>query len=76
MTSEEVKEAMDAFAPVWYDGRQFERITAYIYRIIKNPHTGKYKHILQCELQEKVGNSVVIIAAEQVSKEREENKCT
>ena len=53
MTSEEIKQAMHNFSPVIYDGIEYERITAYIYRIIKTHKAGKYKTIMHVELQDK-----------------------
>lgn len=60
MTSEQVKEAMHNFTPVIYDGIKYKRISAYIYRVVFNKHTGKYKTIYQVELLDKNENSVTI----------------
>lgn len=65
MTSEEIKDAMLKFKPVKYKGITFNRITAYIFRVVETTH-GKYKTIMQCELMDKNGNSVVIAESEKV----------
>lgn len=66
MTSEEIKKAMHEFSPVVYNGIEYERITAYIYRIIKTHGAGLYKTILQVELQDKNTNSITIADAKKV----------
>lgn len=66
MTSEEIKKAMRNFSPVRYKGIEYEKINAYIYRIYRNPHSGKYKAAFQLELQDKRANSVIIAEAEKV----------
>lgn len=66
MTSAEIKQAMQAFAPIEYNGAVYERITAYIYRIIKDPHTGKFRAIFQVELLAKSGNSVTIASTDKI----------
>ena len=66
MTSEEIKTAMHEFTPVKYDGIEYERITAYIYRIIKTHKAGRYKTIMQVELQDRKSNSVTIADAKKV----------
>ena len=66
MTSEEIKKAMLAFAPVKYNGIEFSRISAYIYRVVETHEKGKYKTILQCELLDRSGHSVTIAEAEKV----------
>lgn len=66
MTSEEIKKAMLEFAPVIYKGIVYKNINAYIYRIYKNPHTGRYKECFQLELQDYCGNSVTIANANDV----------
>lgn len=60
LTSEEIKQAMHTFAPVEYGGVVYERITAYIYRVIKDQRTGKYTTTLQVELADKCGRSVIV----------------
>ena len=67
MTSEEIKKAMREFAPVIYKGIEYQRINAYIYRIIENKRTGKFKEIFQLELQDKRGNSITIANANDVN---------
>ena len=64
MTSEEIKQAMKTLAKVKYRGVIYDRITAYIYRVVS--HEKNYKTVLQCELLDKCGNSVVIAEAEKV----------
>lgn len=66
MTSEEIKKAMREFAPVIYKGIEYKNINAYIYRIYKNPHTGKYKECFQLELQDRHANSITIANADEV----------
>ncbi len=66
MTSEEIKKAMLNFTPVIYDGIEYERINAYIYRIVKTHQAGKYKTIMQVELHDKKTNSVTIADAKKV----------
>ena len=64
MTSEEIKKAMREFVPVRYNGVEYKQINAYIYRIYRNPHSGKLKEAFQLELQDKRANSVIIAEAE------------
>ena len=66
MTSAEIKEAMQNLTPVKYNGVVYQSITAYIYRRVTHPHTGKYKFILQCELLDRCGHSVTVVDAENV----------
>lgn len=66
MTSEQIKKAMRGFAPVRYKGIEYKQINAYIYRIYRNPQTGKFKEAFQLELQDKKTNSVTIAEAEKV----------
>lgn len=66
MTSEEIKKAMLNFTPVIYDGIEYERITAYIYRIVKTHKAGKYRTVMQVELQDKKTNSVTVAEARKV----------
>lgn len=65
MTSEEIKQAMLNFTPVMYEGIEYERINAYIYRIVNS--SGKYRTVMQVELKDKKANSVVIADAKKVS---------
>ena len=67
MTSDEIKKTMRDFAPVVYKGNEYERINAYIYRIFRNPNSGKYKESLQLELQSIGANSVTIAEADKVT---------
>jgi hypothetical protein len=60
MTSAEIKQAMISFAPVIHRGIEYQRISAYIYRIYLNPLTHKYREAFQVELLDKNGNSVTI----------------
>ena len=76
MTSAEIKRAMVNFSPVICNGIEYQKINAYIYRIVSNPHTLIAKEILQVELQDKSGNSITIARADDVTllENREENK--
>lgn len=67
MTSDEIKKAMREFAPVVYKGNKYERINAYIYRIYRNPNSGKYRETFQLELQSIGANSVTIAEADKVT---------
>ncbi len=60
MTSAEIKQAMVSLAPVIHRGIEYQRISAYIYRIYLNPVTHKYREAFQVELLDKNGNSVTI----------------
>lgn len=66
MTSDEIKKAMREFAPVIYKGIEYEKINAYVYRIYRNPHTGKFREAFQLELQAVGANSVTIAEADKV----------
>lgn len=66
MTSTEIKKAMINFTPVIHRGIEYQRISAYIYRIFVSPHTGKYKETFQVELLDKNGQSVTIADANEV----------
>lgn len=66
MTSEEIKKAIHAFSPVRYNGINYRRITAYIYRAIETHKRGTFKIVMQCELLDCGKNSVTIAEAEKV----------
>lgn len=66
MTSEEIKQAMRNETPVKYNGVKYDKITAYIYRAIKDNHTGLIKFIFQVELVDTCGISVLIADAGKV----------
>lgn len=66
MTSEEIKKAMREFAPVRYNGIEYKRITAYIYRVVETHKKGTFKTVMQVELLDYGGNSVTIAEAEKV----------
>lgn len=66
MTSEEIKAAMYAFAPVRYQGQTYSRITAYIFRVVESVHRGTYRTIFQVELLDRNRNSVTIAEADKV----------
>lgn len=66
MTSDEIKQAMLDGSPVKYKGIEYKCITAYIYRRITDRHSGKATFILQCELLDRCGHSVVIVDAKKV----------
>lgn len=71
MTSEQVKEAMRNFSPVIYDGIEYKRITAYIYRVIKSKHEATFKTILQVELLDRKECSVTIADPKKVELKEE-----
>ena len=60
MTSSEIKEAMVNLAPILHRGIEYQRITAYIYRIYISPNSHKYREAFQVELLDKNGQSVTI----------------
>lgn len=60
MTSDQIKKAMVNFTPVIHRGIEYQRISAYIYRIYVSPHSHKYKEAFQVELLDKHGQSVTI----------------
>ena len=66
MTSAEIKQAMVNFSPVIHRGIEYQRISAYIYRIYVSPHTGKFKEAFQVELMDKNGQSVTIADANDI----------
>ena len=66
MTGEEIKKAMREFSPVRYNGIVYERITAYIYRVVTVSMSNKTRAILQVELLDKCKNSVTIAEADKV----------
>lgn len=66
MTSKEIKQAMQNRTPVKYKGEEYKGITAYIYRRVTDLHSGADTFILQCELLDRSGHSVVIADAERV----------
>jgi hypothetical protein len=66
MTSEEIKKAMQEFSPVRYKGIEYKRITAYIYRVVREPMRNSLKGIIQVELLDKNENSVTIAEPEKV----------
>lgn len=62
MKPEEIRKAIDERAPVVYEGKVYPCITAYIYRMIRDPYNGRYHPILQVELLSKSNvNSVLIV---------------
>ena len=67
MNSAEIKQAMVAFAPVLYKGIEYQRISAYIYRIYLNPHSHKFREAFQVELLDKNGQSVTIADANEIT---------
>lgn len=60
MNSAEIKQAMVNFTPVIHRGIEYQRISAYIYRIYKSPSSHKYREDFQVELLDKNGQSVTI----------------
>lgn len=69
MSSDEIKEAMEKFTPVRFDGVRYERITAYIYRLVPSrKHAGMFRRVMEVELLSTSGksNSVVIAPADKV----------
>ena len=74
MTSEEIKKAMHSRTPVVYDGIVYKCISAYIYRMAENPATRGFKPILQVELLDRNGGSVVIASPNKITIHEEINK--
>lgn len=66
MNSAKIKQAMVNFTPVIHKGIEYQRISAYIYRIFKNPNTHKYREDFQVELLDKNGQSVTIANAREI----------
>ena len=66
MNSDEIKYAMQNFLPVVFEGKKYRYIQAYIYRVVKNIHTGKYKGIFQVELLDMNGFTVVIASTDKI----------
>ncbi len=66
MNSAEIKQAMVNFAPVIHRGIEYQRISAYIYRIYKSPRSHKYREDFQVELLDKNGQSVTIANAREI----------
>lgn len=62
MKSEEIRKAIDERTPVVYEGKVYSCIQAYIYRMIRDPHNGRYHSILQVELLSRSNSNSVIIA--------------
>ena len=60
-SSEQIKAAMLDYTPVEYDGCEYTRITAYIYRVSERDAYGKRRAFMQAELLSRTGNSVVIV---------------
>ena len=60
-TSEQIKAVMFNRTPVEYEGNEYARITAYIYRISERDAYGKSRTFMQAELLSNTGNSVVIV---------------
>lgn len=67
LTSDEIKEAMHTFAPVEFNGIVYDRITAYIYRVVKDRRTGRYTTTLQVELADRCERSVVVAPANKIN---------
>ena len=67
MTSKEIKKAMEDGTPVEYKGVHYKGIVAYIYRRVEDIHSGKVTFILQCELLDRCGHSVVVADADKVN---------
>lgn len=66
MNSAEIKQAMVNFTPVIHKGIEYQRISAYIYRIYVSPNTHKYREDFQVELLDKNGQSVTIANAREI----------
>lgn len=67
MTSAEIKQAMVNFTPVIHRGIEYQRISAYIYRIYINPNSHKYREAFQVELLDKNGQSVTIADSNEIT---------
>lgn len=65
LSSEDIKKAMRDRVSVKYDGIVYKCITAYIYRMVDDPHTRGFKGILQVELLDRSG-SVVIASPDKI----------
>lgn len=61
MKPEEIRKAVDDRAPVVYEGKVYPRITAYIYRNIRDPYNGKPRSILQVEIQSGSNSNSVFV---------------
>lgn len=66
ISSERIKAAMQNFTPVEFDGKVYDCITAYIYRVVKDRMTSKYKGVFQVELLDKCKFSVVIAPIDKI----------
>ena len=66
MTSEEIKQAMRDETPVKCNGVEYSKINAFIFRSIKDKHTGVIHFKLQCELLDRCARSVSIVDAANV----------
>ena len=60
MNSDEIKKAMVNLTHVIHRGIEYQRISAYIYRIYVSPNSHKYREVFQVELLDKNGQSVTI----------------
>lgn len=67
MTSAEIKQAMVNFTPVIHRGIEYQRISAYIYRIYINPNSHKFREVFQVELLDKNGQSVTIADSKEIT---------
>lgn len=66
MTSAEIKQAMVNLSPVIHRGIEYQRISAYIYRIYISPNSHKYREAFQVELLDMNGQSVTIADANEI----------
>lgn len=66
MTSEEIKELMHKEAPVIYNGLEYTRISAYIYRVGVDARNKRNHPFLQCELYDAKTHSVVIVEPDKI----------
>ena len=75
MKPADIRKAIDERLPVVYDGKVYPRMTAYIYRMIRDPYSGRYHSILQVELLSKSNsNSVLIVDPRKVELAEKENE--
>ena len=67
MNSDEIKQAMVNLTPVIHRGIEYQRISAYIYRIYESPNSHKYREVFQVELLDKNGQSVTIADPKEIT---------
>ena len=53
MTTAEIRQAIDDRVPVIFEGKEYPCINALIYRMIRDPYTGRYHTVVQVEIADK-----------------------